>query len=128
MNKKKVPSKEFDPKDLSRRTPGEKLWLVRKAAGLTQAEAGRRAGIGENAVGEAEKDRRAAPAPLKQAVRAVSRPSLPLLLALARRRSGIGLAGVAEALGVSRVTVLAWEREGRPNLKAFWRGYGFRFP
>lgn len=115
-------------KDLGRRTPGEDLWLARKAAGLTQVEAASRAGLGENAYGDAEKDRRAAPRPPEAGIRAVPSPGAPLLLALARRRAGIGLDGLARALSVSKVTVLAAERRGDERLVRFWRKRGFRFP
>lgn len=51
------------------------------------------------------------------------------LAALARRRSGWGLAGVARKAGVSRRTILAWERRGDPRLIRFWSRFTFvRFP
>lgn len=114
-------------KDLTRRTSGEELWIARKAAGLTQVEAARRAGVGETAYLAAEKDRnppRIASVPGISRVRA---PSLGALLALARRRSGLGLGGVAAGLRVTKVTVLTWERAGDYRLRNFWtrRGYGF---
>lgn len=120
--------KQFAPKELSRRTPGEELWLARKAAGKTAVEAAVLAGLPRHAYSDAERDRNGAPTPLKSGLRKVSRPSLPLLLALARRRSGLGLAGVVRAYGVSKVTVLARERAGSPSLLAFWTKRGFRFP
>lgn len=115
-------------KDLSRRTPGEELWLARKAAGKTSCEAAALAGVGRNAYREAELDRNPGPAPFKTGLRRVSRPSLPALLALARRRSGFGLEGLVAHVRASRVTVLAWERAGEARLVSFWEGRGFRFP
>lgn len=114
--------------NLYSRTPGETLWIARKAAGLTQALAASRAGLGENAYGDAEKDRNRRATPLKIGVRPVSRPSLPVLLTLARRRSGLKLSEVARRLGVSKVTVHGWERSGRWALKEFWERRGFTFP
>lgn len=114
--------------DLGTRTPGEELWLARKAAGLTSYEAAARAGVGRGRYRDAERDRNPALDPLKTGLRRVSRPSLALLLALARRRSGLGLNLVAELVGVSKVTLHA--REGRVDagLRAFWEGRGFWFP
>lgn len=115
-------------KDLGRRTPGEELWLARKATGLTSYEAASRAGVGRNAYREAELDRNPGPTPFKTGLLKVSRPSLALLLALARRRSGYGLAKIVRAAGRSKVTLLAWERAGDPRLVSFWEGRGFNFP
>lgn len=115
-------------KDLSRRTPGEELWLARKAAGRTSYEAAALAGVGRNAYREAELDRNPARIDALARIRRVRRPSLPLLLALARRRSGARLAGLCALVQASRVTVLVWERSGKPELRAFWEGRGFRFP
>jgi DNA-binding XRE family transcriptional regulator len=115
-------------KYLGRRTPGEKLWLARRAAGKTSYEAAALAGVGRNAYREAERDENPAPAPLKTGLKPVSRPSLALLLALARRRSGLGLDRTAKVLSISRMTVLAAERRGDPALVRFWEKRGFRFP
>lgn len=116
------------PNDLGRRTPGEELWLSRKAAGLTSYEAAARAGIGRNAYREAERDERPAPGPLKTGFRRVSRPPLALLLKLARRRSGAGLEKAARAVRLSRVGFLAAEAAGDDRIVALWEKRGFRFP
>lgn len=115
-------------KDLTVRTPGEALWLARKAAGVTAYQAAARAGVGRNAYRDAERDRLGAVGPLKTDLPPVSKPGLAALLALARRRSGLGLDGVAARVKASRVTVMAWERAGEPFLKLFWELRGFRFP
>jgi len=128
MTKKKIPIKDFDPKDLRTRTPGERLWLARKGLGLSQVQAAALAGVGETAYGKAEKVLFGAPTPFKSPFPPISKPSLPVLLALARRRSGLGLDGTAAALGVSKVTLLAWERDGGPGLKVFWERRGYVFP
>ena len=115
-------------KDLGRRTPGEELWLARKAAGLTAYQAARRAGVGRGRYRDAERDRKPGVAPAQAGLKAVPRPDLAALLALARRRSGLGLAGVAARVKATRPTVHAWERAGEPFLKLFWELRGFRFP
>lgn len=114
-------------KNLAARTPAEELWLARKAAGLTSEQAALAAGIGRSAYRAAELGRIPLPAPFKTGLVKVRAPSTPLLLALARRRSGLGLAGLAKAGSVSRVTVLAWERAGRGELVRFWEKHGYRF-
>lgn len=115
-------------KDLSRRTPGEALWLARKAARKTSYEAAALAGVGRGTYREAERDENRRPTPLKTGLFPVSRPPLALLLALARRRSGKTLEEVAARLGVSRPTVLARERAGDGALRTYWERKGFRFP
>lgn len=114
--------------DLGRLTAGERLWLARKAAGLTQVKAAKRAGVGENAYAGAEKDLNAAVRGPVPGIPAVRRPTMAQMLALARRRSGLGLRGLAKAGSVTKVTVLAWERAGRPELVRFWEKRGFTFP
>jgi hypothetical protein len=49
------------------------------------------------------------------------------LCALARRRSGLELRGVARIMGVSHVTVLKREENSDPRLAVAWRGRGWRF-
>ena len=114
--------------DLGVRTPGERLWLARKAAGLTSYEAASLAGVGRNAYREAERDENRREKGLKTGLGPVSKPSLALLCALARRRSGKPLALIAGRLGISRITYLAWERAGNPRVKEFWARAGFWFP
>lgn len=114
--------------DLGRRTPAERLWLARKAAGLTQVQAAQLAGVGENAYGDAEKGRSAAVRGPVPGIPGVRRPTLAQLLALARRRWGGGLAAVASEAGFCRVWYLAKERAGSRALKLHWEGLGFTFP
>ena len=111
-------------KDLTKRTPGETAWLVRKVLELTQVEMAARLGVTENVLIEIEKDRRPSPVSPKFGVQTAS-PEL--LLALARRRSGLTLEAVAEARSVSKVTVHAWEAAADPRLVSFWEKRGFRF-
>lgn len=56
---------------------------------------------------------------------AAGRPvmSVPDTLRLYRRRSGLGLRVLAGELGVSHVTVLAWERSGDRRLVEWWEKY-----
>ena len=114
-------------RDLSTLTPGEKLWLARRRKGLSGAEAAARAGLGKNAWYDVEADRRPSPG-LRAAGFRAYRPTLPELLALARRRAGCGLDDFAAYLGTSRPTALAWERAGAAAVRNFWRAEGFRFP
>jgi len=114
--------------DLGRLTPGERLWVARKAAGVTQVDAAAWAGVGENAYADAEKDRNAAVRGPVPGIPAVRRPRLALLLALARRRWGGGLDAVASEAGYCRVWFLAKERAGSRELKLHWEGCGFIFP
>jgi hypothetical protein len=46
----------------------------------------------------------------------------------ARDNSGEALRAVAADIGVSHVTLLAWERRSDPRLVAYWRGRGYLFP
>lgn len=111
--------------DLSRIDGGEALWLWRSMAGLTQARAAVILGIGRTALSAAENAANPrVPPPTRNAVK----PSRRFLLVLARRRSRLGLRYVAEAVGVSRVTILIWERRDDPRLVAFWTRRGFIFP
>lgn len=100
-----------------RLTPAERLWLWRRAQGLTQTRAAARLGVGRGTVSAAERGLTAAPrVPVVAATPA-------LRLALHRRRSGLGLVGAAARLGVSGVTLLAMERRADPRLADFWRLY-----
>ena len=107
--------------DLSIRTPGEDAWLSRKDRGLTQAEEARRLRVSRTTLWGLETGL----APLRSDRRVRFDPSSSDLLLLARRRSGLGLHGVARAAGVSHPTVLDWERRGNPRLIRFWEGRGF---
>lgn len=103
-------------------TPGEALWLWRRTRGLNQAEAATRLGIGRGLVSALELGR-ATPGPGIRVPVVAATPGWTLVLA--RRRSGLGLAGVAARLGVSRPTVLAMERRADPALTKFWLGFTF---
>lgn len=110
--------------DLTKLTPGEALWLARRRAGRTLGEEAAARGCGRRQLLEAEQGRRAAP---RGHGGPVEGPTLPEALRLARRRWGAALGGLATALGVSRVTVHAWERRGDARLVLFWRRQGMRF-
>jgi len=111
--------------DLTSRTPGEALWLARQTANQTSRQAARAAGMGKGRYHAAESDR----GPIPRGLRGLQakKVPLPILLALARRRSGLGLAGTALALKTSRVTVHAWEAAGDERLIHFWQKKGFTF-
>lgn len=104
-------------------TTGERLLLLRERDGIHQDEAARRLGIGERAYNAAETDRGA----FTGRLRALGRLSDEERFAIARRRSKMHLAEVADRMKVTRVTVLAMERRGDAKLKAFWEKRGFRF-
>lgn len=55
-------------------------------------------------------------------------PTPGLLCQLARRRSGINTTDILRDLGVSRISLWAWETSGAPKLVSYWRGRGFVFP
>lgn len=105
-------------------TPGERLWLARRASGESLGTFAARFRIGRNLYHKFEKDE----IERRRLHVARPRPAEGDLAALARRRSGLGLAGTARAAGVSRVTVLAWEEACDPRIVNFWRKRGFRFP
>jgi len=110
-------------RDLTHRTPAEELWLWRRAKGFTGPEAAGRLGVGRTYLWRAE----SGSAALRRAPRPLRCIPLPLLLRLARRRSGLGLRGVARAAGVSHQTLLVQEAEGRDELVEWWRRRGFTF-
>lgn len=108
------------------RTPGEELWVRRRANGLTGLETATFFGIGRTALWEAETLGKGAEALAKPRFWARP-PGLPELLALARRRQGWGLPGTARRCKVSHTTLLAAERRGDAWLVQFWEGRGFTF-
>lgn len=97
-------------------SPGERMWLRRKALCLSQREFCRKFGLSRGRLSAMELDRLEIPPRLLEGVDVGVRPTLALL----RRRSGLTLLGVAGVLGVSGVTVLAWERASDPRLIAWW--------
>ncbi len=112
-------------RDLTTRDAAEELWLWRKSRGATQRRAAEALGVGRNRLQAAERDAaHALPDAPWRPIRAVP---TPLLLALARRRSGLGLRGVAAAAGISHRTVILWERSGADPLVAWWERRGFTF-
>lgn len=111
--------------NLGDRLPAEELWLRRKARGEPLTAMAERLGVGRGYLSKAEHGGDLGP--LSARCRPIPAPSLPWLLRLARRRSGLGLNGVCRALKVSKVTIHKWERLGSPKLIEFWREKGFTF-
>lgn len=111
-------------RDLTKRTVAEELWLSRRSSGLTGRQMATRLGLTHNRYWNIEGGR---VEPKKLKVKPVARPELPLLLSLARKRSGMGLWETAEKVGVSHVTLLEWERTADERLIAFWEKRGFTF-
>jgi hypothetical protein len=56
------------------------------------------------------------------------KPEVGELCFIARRRSGLTLNDIEQALGVSRPTVHDWERHADERIIEFWQDKGFRFP
>lgn len=110
-------------KDLTDLDQGGRLWLWRRHEGLTGHRAAAALGMGRNAYWEAEDGRRA----LEFPVPSIGKPPLPLLLQLARKRSGLGLAGTASRLGITHPTLLKRERAGDGEIRSFWEKRGFTF-
>ena len=109
-------------KDLTDYTPAERLWLWRRADHLTQIAAAARLGYGVKAYRAAEQG-------LRNGVTAPRRgkPTPGDLCALARRRAALGLVGTAQAVKVSKITLISWEIRGDARLIAFWEKKGFTF-
>ncbi len=55
-------------------------------------------------------------------------PSMGDLCRIARVRSDQNLRPLADDVGVSHVTVLAWERRSDDRLILFWKDRGYKFP
>jgi len=107
--------------NLNKLSSGEVLWVERKLIGLNQGDRAVRMGLTRNDYGRLERD-------YHDNGRSFRKPLPPaLLLRLARRRSGLSLAEVAEMNKVSRVTLLKWERIEKDKLKNFWERRGFTF-
>lgn len=112
-------------KDLRVLSTGERLWLWRRHRGLTILEAAARFEVGKNRLGDLEREARDDWAFSGVGFEA-DQVTASDLLRLARRRSGIDLPAISNRLGVSRMTVLAWESTCDSRLVAFWRRRGFR--
>jgi len=111
--------------DLRVRTVVEDLWLWRRAHGLTQKAAARRLKVGRVSLQAMERGELEPPS--DRAWTRISDPSRPLMLALARRRSGLTVPEVVRLLRASRVSLYSWERNGDARLLAFWSRRGFTF-
>lgn len=108
-------------KDLTTLSPGERFWVDRLRRSQTQAEAAARLGIPERRYLQIENDRRQAAKVPKV------KPTAAEMCGLARRRSGRSLEALGALLGVSKVTLLAWEAIGEPRLWAAWERMGYKF-
>jgi len=108
-------------KDLTKRTPGEELWLWRQALGYSGIKAADYMGIGRNRYWSMEADR------IDAAFKYRGDATVELLFKLARRRTGWGLRETARRVGVSHVTLLTWERMGDQTLMDWWVSRGFTF-
>lgn len=113
-----------DRKDLTKISPGERLWIERKALGRTQAMAAEIYKVSERRYNAMERDM--VPVPAGWGDRGNCMP-VAALCALARRRNGRPLRTVAESFGISHVTLLTWERAGEPRLVRAWERKGYKF-
>lgn len=127
--------------DLATLTLMERLWLWRGRRKLDQRSMAAEIGVSrriyaamEGAVRHSNRPRsqRAievqAVEALQNLARRLPRATRTDRLALARRRSGVTLTRLAAALGVSRVTVLRWEKTADQRLAAYWERRGYRLP
>lgn len=116
-------------KDLTRPTLGEQLWLWRKRRGLSQRAAIRRvSSITRRAWQLYEAGRETASLPTKLFLEVnVIAPTTTEALRLARRRSGTSIGLLMTRLGVSKVTLLTWERDADWRLVNYWRDRGYKF-
>lgn len=116
---------------LNKLSDGERLWYVRKYIYYyNQYEMAEHTGCGHNMYCEIELGRR----PLVGSWNTV--PELKIFpwkavsigakIAIARRRSGLGLVRVAKKLGVSRMWYLTMEHVGDNRVVAFWAAQGFK--
>lgn len=115
-------------KNLKKRTIGEDLWLIRQSRGLKQGEMAAEYGVCETNYTRMELDKMLpteAICPDKDAMMKIA--TLPLLLALARRRARWTLLYAAKRIGMSHVTLLLRERSGDAGLKAWWNKEGWKF-
>lgn len=121
-------------KDLTQLTLGERLWIDRHRRGETQAQAARRYGCARTTYLAAERDDRTQPHALTWGKDGHPRmlgdtlptvATLPERLRLARRRLGGSMGSVALDLGVSRATLLTWEKAGRMELVLWWEKWGW---
>lgn len=110
-------------KDLRRRTPAEDIWLWRRGSGRTQTEMAALWNCGRTTFWKYESGLLELP----PTYRGHSRPGIRELLPLARRRAGLTTAALAGRLGISRVTLAAWEREVDSRLVAWWLKRGWTF-
>lgn len=101
-------------------TPGERLWLQRKMAKRTLRQEARRIGVNHNYYSEMERDRRDPPAHVAASLPFPTAYAGPFALQLMRRRAGVRLPELAKRLGVTRLTILKWERAADPRLVEFW--------
>lgn len=108
---------------------GERLRLWRWAGGHTQRKAARLLGVSRWVVQNIESGMLPLtmiddPA-VHDGLGGVDAPWLQLRLARYRARRRRGLTALARALGVSRVTYLAWERAVDPRLVNFLKNKGY---
>lgn len=113
-------------KDLRVLTTGERMWLWRRARGMSLEEAARHHGVLRQFHWQpAERDEDGAvPIAVDLDARRITREDR---LALARRRAKLSLADAAKAFGVSRPRYLRLERDADASLSSWWVMRGFSF-
>lgn len=119
-------------KDMTQLTLGERLWIERHRLGETQAQAARRYGCARTTYLDAELDRRnrtmfwprtGTPHLLDAVLPRTA--TMAEALRLARRRRWATMADAADAIGVSRATLLTWEKAGHMELVLYWERLGW---
>lgn len=95
-------------------TKGERLFLIRKRRGVSQAEFARRYGVSHDTLSKVEKGRKAPSYNIT--VRGRINPTPGELIVALRRRLNMSQGELAERLGVSKMTVIAREN-GRGDVE-----------
>lgn len=115
-------------KDTGRLTDLEKLWLTRQRLGVNQHDFGGANGVSRWTYAKMERGALPFNALVAGAVSAwAGGLTLKERVVIARRRYGLPVKCLVRLVGVSRVTLLAWEQHHPERLLSFWRNKLFTF-
>lgn len=145
----RVLTKNIDPeaRDLTRLTKGEEVWLwrIRQPSPndahrgvryMSQIDAAKKLGIGIGPYRNLEASRRfkftmiADMGSVRDVLRLVGEipsPTIAEMCVLARRRSGLKLADMADRLGTTHVSIIQWEKDADSKIVRFWMDEGYNF-
>lgn len=113
--------------DLTRRTPGEELFLWRRQQGLNQVAAAKRLRVNLGDFKNVELGKTFVASSDRIRGHDKVTPTTGDLCRLARRRSSLELRDAAAAVGISHRWILHWERAGDARLVDWWKGRGYIF-